>query len=492
MTTHFLVFLFLLVSICWRNSEAQHCPVIVASPSNGSVFYKTVFLSLSVEWPSMLLNGYSAHGSLDNAQFALRLSVNGKLINFRESSKSNFEYTLSDGVFDGEGKLNELLIEAFISSPSFQDGGDNESNRSCGHTKLHLTSLKSNTNKNFESIVSLTRGGAVGHYSFLLLGAPADSELQLFAHLEAFRLEVLPALALASSSSTCGRTYGFGARIVHCLLGVEAIMNIIFVDHAFLWLESIILLAESRRRIGASTFTTPEAIITRAVQLTRGKVWLFAPLPSSSSAHIVLSSALGAIRFQQAFFNKEIITGEFEQDEVVWQQQQHGTLMGAWVWSASDTPSSDGELSHFLGFDYISRGLRVNENNNESENDETVVNPTAEGTGTEVLAENYEAGRAFILLSNVCLTDEASRVVLFNKDLTVANSAEGPTLINMTYLAKEEDRGFLYTGLKVQEMHAFDARAVQMRASWPWVRGMTALSLSVSAGHLIHEVNIQF
>jgi len=103
---------------------------------------------------------------------------------------------------------------------------------------------------------------------------------------------------------------------------------------------------------------------------------------------------------------------------------------------------------------------------------------------SRLVHSQYEVANSRILLSNVCFQPERKYLFIFQDNLK--NVADN--LVNVTHLAEDESRGFLYTGWELRHLDSAsqDAQTILRLTDYKFLPGVSAISIGVVDTHLVH------
>lgn len=435
-------------------------------PSNLAIIGETAYLHLQVINKTLL----SSHDEISHSHYlpsnivrdtVLTISVNGIRLSATRNLIDNiiYESTLCQGVF----RIGENTIELVIYS--------NSSGKFLMRKELKLYSLGP-IDDNFDSLLRMTDydRSKMKQHSYIFFGISKEF-LERAVLLEAKRWEGFS----LSDKSNCPDNLSINQFNVHYSL--DALASIGYVDHSYLNLSSI--QSKSFSKIDLAK------IIHRISSLTRKSILLFIDY-GATIGNLMNSAVIDTIEkefyFQQIFFNKNEI-----QNGVMTTLKDRFLRGNTTVWFRSQTPDIDVSV-----FDSNSRlGLKLCSCSGRS----TTV-PSSK-MASHLLFESYKWGRSHVLLKNVCMAPRAwlqqrqilrPTTALPQEDLVVITNHHG-SIFNLSFLAEEEDHGFLYTGIGFIDVkdETFPLSFREEMKTWPIIRGMTGVTFSVQGGHIVHE-----
>lgn len=289
----------------------------------------------------------------------------------------------------------------------------------------------------------------------------------------------------------------FSARHVNIHASIYPLSFIGFVDYSYVNVTAWLLLELRARQSTDKEIEASFNLLLNVLWSTTIRSILlfldtqqFHPVAHGSLLRSLIASMELRHHFHHIYFNKnEVLDGEVKviRDEFLYQSTSVWILQKNLVASAPVVPFPS-EISPSS-----SSSPSPSSSPFSSSSPSSVMQPHH----SSLLFENYGAGKSHILLTNVCLSSAVIRtdVDMSSRDnltlLVDSNRSDG--LLNFTFLAEEEDYGFLYTGLEVLDINgpAFSPEMRELARSnmrtWPRFSDMTALTFSVQSGHIVHE-----
>jgi len=232
-----------------------------------------------------------------------------------------------------------------------------------------------------------------------------------------------------------------------------------FVDHTYCNLSFIARDFIQKFPVTSDNVTTLDQFITSfllKLTTTTRKIVLILVDYANSTLSIELENILQHLNFNKIYFNQDavdnnlptIIRSPFlDESTTVWHYEH--------IWSKYES----NELSHNYPSQICSK-------NDVHKLPNTRVLSLHSTLGTELVKESYAWGRAHIILKKACMvtigwiTDQRHRFhnqwsYLDDRpasELIVVVDSGSKPLINLTFVAEEEDYGFLYSGMEVVDI----------------------------------------
>lgn len=273
-------------------------------------------------------------------------------------------------------------------------------------------------NSILEGTVALARLNPDEGLTYLVYGFHRDLErLEQFAILNAGRLII----ADSSVPLDCSGVALEAFWSVECYRDLDSTILVPYYDDAFISLSAF------------QNFSHFEQYLEELIRMTRSSLWVFRPKDDVRYAR----DSLIAYNFQPAQFhtdeNKRKVDLVYENTD-------------AW---------------------YLDTSLTL----------QLQPLPATSEWVSEKVHEQYEVAKSHILLKNVCFKTEGRHLYIFQEKLDTNED----NLVNISYLAEDENRGFLYTGWELRHLAAntSEARAILRQSENKFLPGITAISISV-------------
>jgi hypothetical protein len=348
-------------------------------------------------------------------------------------------------------------------------------------TEAIILYIESQRNDHFDVLLDFARSNPSHkiHYAYCMSAYPfirdsfyghsSQDLLDRFASLNGKRFEIL--LHSSIDASTTGdkpydpcNHYKRSFKMVNCHHDLRALLRIPYVDFSFLLvddeaanLSDFISLIDSVARITrryllllAGKNLSREFYSTMKRYTYQANQQTFSQLSyRQESGELVATDILPGVTVW--LLNTELYSNRFS-DYVMRTIGREGDCWGATEGSPTDCPNI-----------YVDN-----------------VNLTA-SFESRMLYESYKVSRSFMLLENVCYSDTDNFLISFSHD-------QNNSIINETFLAENEDYGFLYLNMRFLTSEINSSFYHEIFQFWPFVHGLSSLSTAVQPGHIAHEL----
>jgi hypothetical protein len=315
-------------------------------------------------------------------------------------------------------------------------------------------------NDNFDGLINTIISSSFNKLAFasestlLLIGDPfQDINLPFLSYTERFLSlpsKKLNLLTLKSHNNTFCVSGQFNC--VSLPLNVQSLNQNSYVDFSFISLTEIFTYSKMLFNTTTEQNVMIDLLIHNVIHKTRYLVFVFIPLPmlqhhqfflnrfqlydTSIDANMDKKHKFQSITFHTSSTNANGYDNHQKQD--INHNVKSNELfrnIEAWVLDSSKIENN---------YQVVQPSAKVIERDELLATTSHINENTTHGDmikESKVLLENYETSRSFILLSNACIYEDENIVIL-----KVNNEEKNKPLINMSFLAEDEDRGFLYTG----------------------------------------------
>lgn len=445
----------------------------------------------------------------------LRISLNGHSIYDQPLAQSVLECTIGgEHMVPGQ---NTISVEIQQRSTGTDEGLGiacdqlkNAGDPSLFVRKTITVVSKQESNQQLASIIEMTRSDPEAHkYLAYLFVGMHDRITSNLAQLEAERVVLVKNFTVTPSrrdfktlhcnSSELGadaekwQSYPFlqilcGIRYVDHLQSLDSLSEVSYGDHAFVVLNEIIQQSiEGGLECAKSSLSSLQAVRTctasvmeALLSLVRGSIWIFAESATDPNGVNTVDESIAVLKdsyqFQQVFFRNSPGGTSVDSSE---NSKEEEVLPGITAWvRVVNLETCCGHMDALE--DSFSSSAVISSHVQERATDNDGTARESDVTVSRVISESFVNGRSHILLEHGCFSPDLEAVVLL--------SSSGTPLINETFLAEDEDRGFLYTGLQLLEVPARSEDAHHIKSSWKLFKGVTAMTFSVQGGHIVHEL----
>ena len=438
----------------------------ILRPLNLSTVGETVFLRVlftnmtnyidsNEGQPAILRNNIVQNLLLQISINDLNLSTTKHVI-----GSSIHESILCKGVFrDGKNHL-KLIVYSQISGHILSD------------THMILYSSPP-IDDNLDSLIRMSDYNELNmkQYAYMLIGMNVPT-LERLILLEARRWELFyPTNTFWSQSWSINQ--------LHAYTSLDSFDMVGFVDHTFINISALANLNFSTEYLISS--------IRSSIVRTRKSIFLFM---DSRSIPTFKESVEKVFHLEQIFFNKREFRRGVEatvkdvlldgnSGTQVWYRQMKMEDFSNEVASLFDKDEYCGSSCSADDKQFTGRALALNDDR------------------TNLVFESYSWGKSHILFKNACMAPRywveqqqqpQQAQSLPPEDLVILTNSDRP-LVDISFLSEEEEHGFLYTGLHIMDVSdvLFPYTFRQKVRTWPFIRGLTAVTFSVQGGHIVHE-----
>jgi hypothetical protein len=367
-----------------------------------------------------------------------------------ESKSHYFDISIDDASFVIPG-FNILTIEVSVLDIASQE----RRVISSAHSKLY--SMAAPLDPNFDALLGRLRVGPP-HRAYSIIGFDSvsrdDADLTSTSgwnrllltngnRYEVFDGETTPS---PESDNFCTLFKKGAGKLVHCWpLSKYHIGQVLFVDYSLVYFTALEKMAQGNPRV-------LDDLLSSIILSSTSSIWIFVRLDDPhANRYMEQFEHPGTNDGTVLTFTRTVFTSADDQTD------SHVVLGRYVVWI----------LNTHVHTEMVVRSLeQVRESKSKSD------------------MQSFVPGKAHILLENACLLRHENMIVLFNEDFPTTR------LVNMTYLAEDEDRGFLYTGYQIVETALSDLRLAHLSDPnrYRWLPGVSALSIGVQGGHIVHEI----
>jgi len=473
----------------------------VIRPLNKSIFGSTVFLGFSIV-ENHILHDFERFQTAIHFPFQAEVSIwiNGKDVFRNIIQKTAFDCVLQSSLFT-TGQ-NSIQIHLKIGSGVYTE------------TLALFSIMQEEPCDKMQNFLKMASASFENYRSYLFIHSYSTFPLDRFAILDGRRFEILnlfsPDNAEEKYKKRC-MSFGGGTQILHCHPDFFSLINIAYVDHTYIFIEDLLVFftkkycefpfnfencSRSCNFWNQSDHLQTEALffnqcssawqlfhssVLEVIQLSRETVWLFVP-NKKFYRKVVDMLNLALFEVGDYFEEETILTGGTKSSAQTFNEIVPGTVLFKLSQTCMEAKLYDKSLQltrSFTNGQTVNRTTRLA--SNRSRKASFLSGVKARGTGTTVLFESYDVGKAFILLSNACISND---VILLFKE-----TEKSPSILNVSYIAEYDDRGFRFTGYVPLEILLSEEKAQEALSSWPRAKGLSALSRhGVSGGHLMHEL----
>ena len=463
--TFLLQFLVLLVltSIFASDDDASvtaYSGVIVLSPRNNTIVGSRIYFAIDAT--EILANGNgSKWAEIKPSEILIRLICKNRILLESPFSSSIFKFFIDDfDLFD----LGKNIFTLELSD--LRIGKDNNYNGSVISLAMILYSLKQSRDAKFDAIMGFMQPSALRWRSYALFGfttstnsfiSPSSSwshnmflaehatDWSQFVALDGDRYEVFYNDKEKNGDGLCSLLES-SSRITHCipLKDIQQrIAGVVNVDYSVILLEELMALASCETTTTSTTENCGSAplnrlgrrrineYINKIIRISRVGVIVFSMTHNAAATRFISTFVMKCYTGERYFTKPEF---NFRNDMNP-SSSSSGTLGGdKKIFGMYDMWFLDTKLAVTMSSPFLQEVVAIEQGSD-------VITTREIMKPSQLLMNSFQPTRSFMLLSNVCLMKASNTIVLFNTNLT-------QPIVDMEFLAAEEDRGFLYSGLR--------------------------------------------